>query len=178
MRPPQHPLEHVYVARDALDAACAAQAKAEPPDEELPSYGTALFAALNGLAELTRVLARQVDPGAQRRIRKGLDVDVARGERLHFELDIPALEVAEPLQSLVWRGQAEPVQFVVKVPDQPPEGNLIGTVTVLRQGVPVGHLKFIVRAVSRSWGPAAEQPLVDAARRYRKAFISYPISGQ
>ncbi len=132
-----------------------------------------VYAHLAEDSELAVLLAQQVDPGTNRRIRKGLEVDVPRGERLHFELVIPGLNVVEPVQALTWRGQAEPVQFEVQVPEQPPAGNLIGTVTVLRQGVPLGHLKFILRAVPRSWGPTAEQPLVDAARRYRKAFVSY-----
>jgi serine/threonine protein kinase len=137
------------------------------------TFLTQVYAHLAEDSELAVALARQADSTTQRRIRKGLEVDVPRGERLHFELVIPGLDVVEPVQTLVWRGQAEPVQFTVQVPEQPPAGNLLGTVTVLRQGVPLGHLKFILRAAPRSWGPTAEQPLVDEARRYRKAFVSY-----
>jgi len=134
---------------------------------------TQVYAHLAEDSELAVLLARQVDPNTERRLRKGLEVDVPRGELLHFELVIPGLDVIEPVQTLRWRGQVDQVQFSVQVPEQPRAGNLLATVTVLRQGVPLGHLKFILRAVPRSWGPTTEQPLVDAARRYCKAFVSY-----
>lgn len=118
-------------------------------------------------------LAREFDAEAKRRAFKSLPAEIARGTILTFHLAMPPASIAEPMQSLVWRGRPEPVQFAVVVPsDLPDPTALIGTVTVSQENVPFGHIKFklSVSHDGKSEPPAA---LGDATHCYRKAFISY-----
>ncbi len=51
-------------------------------------------------------------------------------------------------------------------------GTVIGTVSISRDGIPVGHVKFALAVDPDAADPAAEPQGVDA-RRYRFAFVSY-----
>jgi TIR domain len=122
-------------------------------------------------AEIARALATEWDTAAKRRAVKSLEVSIARGSRLGFQLEMPGAEVDEPVQSLRWDGRAQAVQFGVFLPATLDSSVLIGTVSASLNSVPIGHVKFKLaldadRAVS-------EEAVGDDARRYRSAFISY-----
>jgi hypothetical protein len=124
-------------------------------------------------AEAAR-MAAEADPDAHRLGFRSLDISVARGDRLSFSLAIPRLEIAEPTQSIVWDGRINPVQFEATVPDGCSAGVLIGTVTIAKQSVPIGHIKFKLQI--EKGAPAQDyalEPIGDDARRYELAFISY-----
>ncbi|RCW46251.1 hypothetical protein DFQ14_102554 [Halopolyspora algeriensis] len=67
---PQHPLESVHRARDALQQATTAQAHADPARQDLPAYGSALLGTLSALGGLTRVLADQLEQIDRERVRR------------------------------------------------------------------------------------------------------------
>jgi hypothetical protein len=134
-----------------------------------------VFAHLPEQAAQVAALAREFDEAAQRRGFAALHSSVLEGERLMFELRLPGLVVDDPVQSMVWIGQPQSVQFGVTVPTDFPPQAVIGTVTVSRDSVPIGHLKFQVSVgdpgatlVRREQGPCSHR-----MHRYRRAFISY-----
>jgi hypothetical protein len=128
-------------------------------------------------ADATDILeqAREADVEAVRRGLATLDLEIASGDRLDIVLDASGLEIEEPQQSMIWRGRPRSCAFFVTVPETFSEDTAYLRVRVLRQAVPVGQIRFAM-------GVAAElpaQPIVatgDAARRYRRAFLSYASS--
>ncbi len=124
--------------------------------------------------EKAKTLATTFDPTTTAKGASLLSRDVARGTELMFGLRVPGARVDEPHQSLLWRGMPESVQFGVTIPSDHPAASLIGTVTVSHGTVPIGHVKFVIKAVT---GPAASgEPPAPAEQRwtrYRQAFISY-----
>ncbi|HEU4594673.1 MAG TPA: TIR domain-containing protein [Pyrinomonadaceae bacterium] len=150
------------------------------------------FAHLASQAGLLADRADDADPDARQRGTKRLEEKIERGKRLSFALQMPGLEVDAPTQSLVWCGEVDSVAFNVTVPEDFKPRNLIATVTVAYESVPVGHVSFKFKVAPVS-APVAAQvpapvPAADAAPcpppapseapkqtfvRYRKAFISY-----
>ena len=133
------------------------------------------FAHLPQHADDAVAIATELDVDARRRVFRSLDAPVGVGSRLDFELRVPGLEVDDPVASLTWRGRAEAVQFGVRVPADAAAGAAIGTLSVSRDGVPLGHLKFKL-AIEAGAQVAAAEPQGIEARRYRFAFISYASS--
>ena len=99
---------------------------------------------------------------------------IARGVKLAIHLDMPGLEIVDPIQHLMWHGRPEAVQFCVAIPEAGRQRSVIGTVTISRGGVPLGHIKFKLNVTTED--AAASQETVPSGidtHRYRKAFISY-----
>lgn len=119
------------------------------------------------------VLARQFDPDSTKRGFRTLERIIPRGTPLAFHLEIPTLVVDEPIQTLIWSGRAESVQFAVSVPPGRRQGTAIGTVIVSVRSVPVGHIKFILKVSMEQAREPRPVPLGDQAQTYSMAFISY-----
>ena len=155
----------------ALSVACFAPPAVEPG----AAFLVQVFAYLPEEARLVASLAREFDELAQRRGTARLESTVSIGERLAFELRIPGLLVDDSVQSMVWIEGPQSVQFGVSVPQDFPPGTVIGTVTISRDSVPIGHLKFkvTVREPGAMPGPVAESAPTHGMHRYRRAFISY-----
>jgi hypothetical protein len=133
-----------------------------------------MFAHTPAQTEDAERMARQFDDRSQRRGFSTLDLPVPRGATLAFHLLLPGLQVDDPVQHLAWRGRPGSVQFSVSVPADFAPGVVVGTARISRDSAPLGHVKFKLEVT------AGKQPHVDkavpagvAARRYRKAFISY-----
>jgi hypothetical protein len=118
-------------------------------------------------------LAREFDEDAQRRGTVRFESPVFEGERLAFELLLPGLVVDDPVQSMVWIESPQSVQFGVSVPEDFPPGTVIGTVTVSRDSVPIGHLKFKVSVQPRVRVEDRKATEGHHMHRYSRAFISY-----
>jgi hypothetical protein len=131
-----------------------------------------VFAHLPEEADDARAIATELDVGARRRAFRSLNAPVPVGSRLDFELRIPGLEIDEHVASLTWRGRTEAVQFGVHVAPAATAGTVIGTVSISREGIPVGHVKFTLAIDDAAVSPAAEPQGIEA-RRYRSAFVSY-----
>jgi signal recognition particle receptor subunit beta len=129
------------------------------------------WAHLREEAQAVLERALEADPDAGRRGSRSLGARVPRGTRLGFELLLPGLEVDDDTQFLVWRGQADGVQFSVAVPEEQRAGSLIGTLRISADGVPAGHLRF--KLVISAQTATAAAPARTEAARYRRAFISY-----
>lgn len=139
------------------------------------SFLVQVFAHLPAGAEKAGQLAREFDSSAARRVFRSLESKVAPGARLGFELAMPGLCIDDPLQSMIWKGRTEAVQFGVTVPGEFKPGIVIGTVTMSQNTVPIGHMKFRLQVdpALKMQGTMRPEPLGDAARRYSLAFISY-----
>lgn len=118
-------------------------------------------------------LAQEFDDEAERRGFRSLELEVPRGSLLNFHLTMQGLDIDDPVQSLVWRGQPSAVQFSVFVPAERQIGTSIGTVTASLQSIPLGHVKFKLTILSYDHRPTSPEPRGLSARTYRKAFISY-----
>jgi hypothetical protein len=132
-----------------------------------------VFAHLPEEADDARAIATELDVGTQRRAFRSLDAPVPVGGRLDFELHIPGLVIDDPVASLTWRGRTEAVQFGVDVPAGAAPGTVIGTVSISRDGVPLGHVKFVLAIAAAALAGSAPEPQGVEARRYRFAFVSY-----
>lgn len=120
-------------------------------------------------------LAKEFDRHAQRLGWHSLEVDVPAETRLQIHLALPGLVVDEPVQVVMWRGHPIAVQFGVEIPETHRIGSVIGKVTVYRDVVPIGHIKFklAIKAFDAAATLPDAQPLGLQAHRYRMAFISY-----
>ena len=100
--------------------------------------------------------------------------DVARGEKLGFELEMPGLVIDEPSQSLDWLGKPAAVTFGVTVPETFQPGGINCKLTVSRRGVPMGHIKFNFK-ITAAPQVAKETTLTSHPNfvAYKLAFISY-----
>ena len=125
--------------------------------------------------QLARVVQRaSVDEAAEHRGTKSLNAEVERGATLAFHLTFDELEVAEAVESVVWRGTPEPVQFGVSVPKDQERGVVLGSVMTSVDGVPVGKIGFKLTITDpesgTGWGEP--EPLGEVAPRYKRAFLS------
>lgn len=134
-----------------------------------------VFAHLPEQEARVATLAREFDETAQRRATVGLEPSVIEGERLSFELLLPRLLVDDPVRSMVWNGHPQAVQFGVSVPTSFGPQAVIGTVTISRDLVPIGHLKFKVTVREPGDMPTAvaKSAPTHGMHHYRRAFISY-----
>jgi hypothetical protein len=87
---------------------------------------------------------------------------------------MPGLRVDGPVQSMLWSGTTESVQFGVSVSKRCRPGNVIGTLTVSQDWIPIGHIKFTLTVTADLHRSTLGISAVgQAARRYQRAFISY-----
>jgi hypothetical protein len=154
-------------APDLVDCTVFAPPRARPRE----TVFVQVFAhALEQAAEAAQT-ARLFDAAARPRAARSLASAIPRDCRLTFELLMPTARVDDPVQSLVWRGRPESVQFAVSLPWR--SRSHIGTVVVRRDMTPLGHVKFKLDAGRSSRGGSSPVPVGDQALRYRRAFLSY-----
>jgi hypothetical protein len=121
-----------------------------------------------------KALAAEYDDNSKARGSKALDRDVQRGTELVIALSVPGIEIDEPIQALVWRGQPDAVQFVLVVPAALAGTDLVGTVYVSQDRLPFGHVKFTLRCRCAEDRPAQDSTSPQYGwTRYAQAFISY-----
>jgi hypothetical protein len=163
---------------DELSCSVFTRSEASPGD----SFIVQVFAHLAEQAEQLAARALKTDELAEERGSETLDAPVARGDELTVKLDMPTLEVDEPVQSFVWKGVIKCLQFGVSVPEGCAPKSLFGKVTVCQNTVPIGHIRFAFKVLAGGAAPIRALAAVEPARaeqpagefvRYRQAFISY-----
>lgn len=164
---------------DELSCSVYTRHEARPGD----SFLVQVFAHLAEQFDQLAARALKSDKLAEELGSETFDAPVARGDSLTIKLDMPGLEVDEPAQSFVWKGEIKRVQFGVAVPKGLAPKSLFGKVTVCRNTVPVGHVRFAFEVVAAGEPAGEVTPSVEPARgeehpagefkRYRQAFISY-----
>ena len=115
-----------------------------------------VFAHISGRAHEAMRRAREFDADSARRAIKTLESSVSRGTRLAFCLTMPGLRVDDPMQSMVWWGTTESVQFGVSVPKRRRASGVMGTITISQDSIPIGHIKFILTVAASP--PAGQAP--------------------
>jgi hypothetical protein len=132
-----------------------------------------VFAHLEGRDSEAASLAVQFDPTARSRGVKTLSARVARGAELTFHLELSRISLPDPIQTLVWMGDTESVQFIVDIPNDCHIGNLAGKVTISQNTVPIGRISFLLQVVPAGTPVPVATELETSAFAYRSTFISY-----
>ncbi len=136
-----------------------------------------VFAHLAEQAEGLAEIAKAAEPGVIWRGAAKSKERIERGTELTFHLSMPGLEIDNPEQNVTWNGEPEQVQFIVKVPPDCQPGNVGGMLTVSRNTIPIGHLRFIIKLTGKipeETTALTRQPVgVGTLVRYRQVFISY-----
>jgi hypothetical protein len=154
-----------------VDATVYAPHQASPGDHFL----VLVYAHLPEQAAAVEEEVKTVAPDAKKRFRRTLNQKIKRDTKLTFNLAMPEVEIDEPSQSLIWRGQQDSVQFGVTLPKDAKPKNLVATVVVSEGSVPIGHLKFTLKIVTDSAvvSSSPEPTPAGSLIRYHRAFISY-----
>jgi len=124
-------------------------------------------------ADVARALASESDPDAHRTGTTTLATEIRRGQRISVVLDAGSLPVDEPVQHLIWRGTPSACQFFVEVPAEAEVGLYPVRAIVTVDTIPVGSVRFRLRVVPRNEKRGGVELHGEAARRYRRAFLSY-----
>jgi len=132
-----------------------------------------VYAHLQEQVEGVIRLASEFDSEGKRRAVKSLEEVVARGTKLSFELIVPGLRGADPVQSIIWRGTPDAAQFAVEVPDDCPLGACIASVIISAHSVPIGHIRFKLQITEPGSEALINEAVGEEAKRYNLAFISY-----
>ncbi len=159
---------------DAVDCSVFAP----PAVREGDTFMVQAFAHLAEQVDDVVERAKEFDDNAGRRAMKSLAARVARGSQLVFELTMPGLSVDDPVQTLVWNGRPDAVQFGVGFPDDADSQigfkAVVGKVIVRHGDVPIGHIKFRLEILPARDRHAVRKPQrVGDASRYSMAFVSY-----
>ena len=127
------------------------------------------FAHLQEQAAAVDKLAREADPDAIRQGGNTLGAAIARGQALQCQLQIETWEVDLPVQSMVWLGQPNSLEFVVTVPAQA-QGAAFGRLLVSGPGGPLGRVAFKLAV-----GTVAEtiQPAPTSALAFRNTYLAF-----
>lgn len=145
---------------------------AAPGDEILVQA----FAHLQEQEEAVSAMSAAADPKAAKVGARRLSEQVAEGERLGFHLTLRGSEIDVPDQEFVWEREPLAAQFSVYFPETSQPRDAVGTVLVTKGGVPVGHVKFTLRVVTREQKEAAASDAPEQMgeySRYHTAFVSY-----
>lgn len=117
-------------------------------------------------------VVREFDKDTTRRGFKRLEMNIARGSRITVHFTMAGVEISDPIQSIMWKGTADIVFFDAKIPMGHRLGDVIGTVRISCNQIPVGHIKFKLTVVGEEQEYRDPMP-VGLACTYRKAFVSY-----
>jgi hypothetical protein len=139
------------------------------------SFLIQVFMHLDEQADALDKLATRADEDAYERDQTKLG-NIMRGTNLSFHLTMPGLDIKAPDLTCVWNGGPESVRFEVTVPDGLQPRDIVATVIVAQNSLPIGTLKFKFKVVSAdSVEPAISNYPTALANlsRFRRAFISY-----
>lgn len=153
-------------AVDTVDVSVFAPPNARPGDQLLVQV------YLHAIDDEPDLLAVAADPTSQRRGRATLDVALQRGERVDIVIDAGGVEIDEPIQSLVWRGWAHSVGFLVTIPTDCAHGPVQFRIRVLRASIPIGQVRFAL-PIRQNYRPEGLTLVGDSATRFNRAFLSY-----
>lgn len=138
------------------------------------SFLVQVFAHLPEVSpESLKAKATEADPDADQVGAEPLEQPIKRGASLSFRLSMEGLNIDEPQQTRVWKGQTICVQFGVSVPQDAAPRTMFGLVVVCEDSLPVGHFRFTFKIVSPASGKIDVPIKVDAVSQYKTAFISY-----
>jgi len=144
------------------------------PPQAKPQTSIMIQVMLHMTDQLKDAKARAalIDDAAVLRVNTTLEVLIPHGTKTMVMLCEPALQIAQPVQTMVWRGRLAVANFIVKVPADA-DGDLFPTVHVAIGAAVIGelHFKLTISSSGMTQKPSALQPT--SPRRYQRAFFSY-----
>jgi len=134
-----------------------------------------VFAHTDEQLESIEKLAHLADDTSTHRGTSQLPEVIERGTKIDFNLIFPGLIVDEPTLSVNWKGKIVFVQFGVKVPNDFPTSDLIGTVIIAKNSIPIGQIKFKIKilSVKSNQGALQTENSSSKMKKFQQAFISY-----
>lgn len=102
-----------------------------------------------------------------------LETDADRGSEFTFELNLPGINIPNPIQQLEWQGKTASVSYDVEIPLNYNQENLSGKVIVAQTSVPIGHIRFKLKVGDEILSSEKDPEPMGRARRYKQAFLSY-----
>jgi serine/threonine-protein kinase len=93
-------------------------------------------------AETVLAMGRTYFPGHRLVGTTSLRRDIARGARMTFHLALPGITLDTPVQKFVWRGQAMPLPFAVRVPTDCRPGEIVGLLTIGEENDVITSFEF------------------------------------
>jgi class 3 adenylate cyclase len=125
-------------------------------------------------AAIVQMKAGAADPDTIRRGTATLVAEIARGKRVDILLEGRDIEIDDPLQSLVWRGEPCAAGFLVTLPETTADRSCNLRVRILLDDVPIGSLRFALKVSAHTpIDPRGVTIRGDTAARYHRAFLSY-----
>lgn len=121
-------------------------------------------------------LAAELDEEARRRGFQSLQMEIERGTKLNVHIHLPGVDFDNRTLDILWLGRPTYVAFIARVPLVGTIGVVIGSVTISREGVPLGSILFKIKILGDQQLKFTRMRLMPAgerARRYKRAFISY-----
>jgi hypothetical protein len=110
-----------------------------------------------------------------------LQVGIARGSKVTVTLSAAGLDIDEPQQTIVWRGEPAFCQFLVTLPEGSLSRSFHPVVRIAVDGGLAGRIVFALNANAEAAAPQSVShgtapqsvPQGTSARRYNHAFLSY-----
>ena len=161
-------VEGVPAQSDLVDVTVFAPPQAKPAS----SIMVQVMLHMAGDMQDAKERAALADDTAKLRASSALEIPLPHGAKAVIMLSEPSLEIAQPVQTITWRGRLGAANFVVKLPAGG-DVDLFPTVHVSVDGAVAGMLRFKldVRAGIPANAPYARQETT--ARRTRRVFMSY-----
>jgi hypothetical protein len=139
-------------------------------DEE---FIVAAFLHLPAQREEVEKSAKLIDDDIVKRVEKFLKLKLNKGDEVTISLKIADAEIDDPVQSVIWNGQIESVEFGVTVNSEFNKKSILAKIELLVNSVPAGNLKFKLKVDTESSTVQHEIPKELETNSYQKAFISY-----
>jgi len=119
--------------------------------------------------------ARSADEDTIKRLEVPLFFDSQEPQKFEISLIAPGLSIDEPVQSCVWKGPFILTQFIVMVPEHYEKDDVICTVIISQEMIPLGHMKFKVRFIrdKELSLPGSDSKNINHLKKYYNVFISY-----
>jgi TIR domain len=117
-------------------------------------------------------VAANFDEASTRRTFGTLIHPLPQGTRIDVIIEAPGLDISEPHQWVIWRGDAEPVNFLVNIPAGAGTMDFFLIVRVSVSGVPYGRLMFKLSCSKNTVGHV-ESAAAGFINPHRRAFCSY-----
>lgn len=123
-------------------------------------------------AERAQFMASVMDAKATLKGVQTLQTEIRRGARVTVALSAKGLEIDEPQQMIVWRGEPVFAQFLVTLPAGAGASTFHPVVRIAVDGGLVGRIAFAIRSDAQATMPRSVAA-GEEARRYNHAFLSY-----
>jgi len=112
------------------------------------------------------------DKNSELRANEILDAKINYGDTIEIALMMPrSIKVDIPTQKIVYNDEMKPIDFIVAIPSNYKLGDMIGTVFVCKESIPLCSIKFVTKIVAQVQHD--NSPALTYSSIYKKVFVSY-----